>query len=163
MSVELVLTSSVRAILGVSSKELPDTVLTNPIYAVRLREDLRDLNTQLVADFASIGALTTRTDDQERFVELASTYAAYHVANQCLGALPMFSPLTLKDEKAELTRNVDAFKGLREDVSQVMNVMKTRLQNAYAKINSAAPAPNPTARTLLASVGLATDPVTGAG
>jgi hypothetical protein len=159
---DLVLTSSVRAVLGVSSKELPDSVLTNPIYATRLREDLRDMHVQLIADFARANALPQPSDDEERFLELAASYGAYHVANQCLAALPMFSPLTIKDEKAELTRNVDSFKQLRVDVPAVMSLLKTRLLKAYAAVNVDAPAPNPTTRTFAASVGLATDPVTGA-
>jgi hypothetical protein len=161
MSVELVLTTSVRAVLGVSAKELPDSVLTNPIYSTQLREAMIEMHPSMVADFATAAALASPSAKQQRFLDLASTYAAYHVANQCLGALPMFSFQTIMDEKAELTRNVDAFKNLREDVTASLSVLKRRLQSAYADVNPAAPAPNPTTRTWAAAVGLASDPVVG--
>lgn len=162
MSVNLVTTDSVRAVLGVSSKELPDTVLSNSIYSVRLREAMIDLHPQIVADFATIGALASPTSDQQRFLDLAQTYAAYNVAQQCLVSLPMFSPMTIGDEKAQLIRFADAYKALKDDVGAVLSLIRTKLQNVYQVINPDALAPNQVARSWGAAVGLATDPVTGA-
>jgi hypothetical protein len=159
--IDLVPTSGVRAVLGVSAKELPDSVLTNPIYSVRLREDLRDMSTQMMADFARINEIDEPSDDQERFLELASSYGTYHVANQCLAALPMFAPQLIADEKAQLQRTADPFKQLRIDVPAVMAMLKTRLQRAYALINDDAPAPNAVDRIFAVTTGLGTDPVTG--
>jgi methionyl-tRNA synthetase len=161
MPAQLVSTADVRAVLGVSAKELTDAVLTRSIFSVRLREDMLEMHSQLVADFATIGSLDTRTDIQERFVELASAYAAYHVANQCLAALPMFSFQSILEEKAEYVRATDPFKLLRQDVQAVLAVMKRRLQAAYAAVNPSAPVTSAAARTLVVSVGLASDPVLG--
>jgi hypothetical protein len=83
------------------------------------------------------------------------------VARQCLNSLPMFSPLTIKDEKAELTRNVDAYKNLKADVGAVLSAMRTRLLSAYTLINTDALAPTVTDRVWGLAVGLGTDPVTG--
>jgi hypothetical protein len=160
MSTNLVTTDSVRAVLGVSAKELPDTVLGSQVYSTRLREDLIDMHPQIISDFAAIGALASPTSDQQRFLDLMETYAAYNVAKQCLDALPMFSPLTIKDEKAELTRNVDSYKNLKADVSAVLSLMKGKLQKAYAAVNPDAPAPTPVDRIWGVSVGLGSDPVT---
>jgi hypothetical protein len=159
---DLVTTDSVRAALGVSAQELPDAVLTNSIYSTRLREDLRDLNTQIISDFAMISALTVRTADQDRFLDLMQAYAAYNVAQQCLGALPMFAPLTIKDEKAELTRNVNPYEQLGRDIGAVLSAMRSRLQKAYALINTAAQPPAAIVEVFGVAVGLSTDPVTGA-
>lgn len=161
MPVNLVTTDSVRAILGVSAQELPDTVLTNSIYSVRLREDLRDLNSRIVTDFATYAALDTLTDDQDRFLDLTQTYAAYQVAWQCLTSLPMFAPLTIKDEKAELTRNVNAYDRLKADVGAVLALIRGKMLAAYAVLNPDAPAPLAVDRILSLTVGLSADPVTG--
>jgi hypothetical protein len=157
----LVTTDSVRAVLGVSAQELPDSVLTNSIYSVRLSEDLRDLNSQMVSDFITISALASPTPDQTRFIDLLQTYAAYNVARQCLVSLPMFAPLTIKDEKAELTRNVNSYAQLKTDVGEVLSIMRTRLLTAYTAVNSSALAPTVTDRVFGLAVGLGTDPVTG--
>lgn len=161
MSVNLVTTDSVRAVLGVSAQELPDTVLTNPIYATQLREDMLDLHPQMVADFATISALNSVTDDQGRFLDLAQAYAAYNVATQCLTSLPMFAPQTIMDEKAQLTRNPDFYKTLRADVGAVMSKLASRLQRAYTAINASALPPSDTVRVLGVAVGLGSDPVIG--
>lgn len=161
MSVNLVTTDSVRAVLGVSSKELPDTVLSNPIYATRLKEDLYDLDPQMVTDFASIGALPSPTPNQQRFLDLIETYAAYNVAQQCLISLPMFSPMTIQDEKAALIRNTNAYAQLKDDVGAVLSLMRVKLQKVYATINPAALAPAAVERIFGVAVGLGTDPVTG--
>lgn len=162
MSVNLVTTDSVRAVLGVSAQELPDAVLTNPIYATQLREDMLDMHAQMVADFATISALTNATSDQERFLDLAQAYAAYNVANQCLTGLPMFAPQTIKDEKSELTRNDDFYERLREDVGAVLAKLASRLRRAYAAVNVGAPVAAPVTPVFAAAVGLSADPVTGA-
>lgn len=161
MSVNLVTTDSVRAVLGVSAQELPDTVLTNPIYATKLREDMYDLHPQMLTDFATIGTLTNVSSDQERFLDLAQAYAAYNVAQQCLTSLPMFSPLTIKDEKAELTRNANFYQQTKDDVGAVLTLMRQRLQKVYVAVNPLALAPVAVDRVLVLGVGLGTDPVTG--
>lgn len=161
MSVNLVTTSSVRAVLGVSAKELPDLVLSSLIYSTKLKEDLLEMHPQLLSDFATIGALASPTSNQQRFLDLTETYAAYNVAQQCLISLPMFSPLTIKDEKAELTRNANSYLQLKKDVGAVLSMMRLKLKTIYSTINPAAPVPTATERTLAATVGLSSDPVTG--
>lgn len=158
--IDLVTTDSVRAVLGVSAKELPDSVLASPIYSVRLREDMLDLHSQMVADFARVSVIDSPPSDEQRFLDLAQTYAAYNVAQQCLIALPMFAPLTIKDEKAELTRNTDSFRQLKEDIGAVLSLMRGRLLTSYAKINVDAPAPTAVDRVFSIAVGLGSDPVT---
>lgn len=160
--INLVTTDSVRAVLGVSAKELPDAVLSNSVYSTRLKEAMYDLHPQMVTDFGTISVLASPTSVQQRFLDLAQTYAAYNVAQQCLVALPMFSPLTIKDEKAELTRNVDSFRQLKDDVGAVMTLMRVKLQTVYATINPQALAPAAVQRVFGVAVGIGTDPVTGA-
>lgn len=158
----LVTTDSVRAVLGVSAKELPDTVLANPIYSTRLKEDLLDLHPQMVTDFSTISQIGSPSSDQQRFLDLIETYAAYNVAQQCLVALPMFAPLTIQDEKAALIRNTNSYAQLKADVGDVLTLIRVKLQTVYAVINPAAPAPVPVTRVFGVSVGIGTDPVTSA-
>lgn len=156
----IVTTDSVRAVLGVSAKELPDAVLASPIYATRLNEDLLEMDDSLVTYFTQVGALTSPTPTQQRFLDLVETYAAYNVAQQCLTSLPMFSPLTIKDEKAELTRNQNSYAQLKADVGAVLSLIKSKLLTIYPQVNPNALQYNPTARVFGVSVGIGTDPVT---
>ena len=161
MSVNLVTTDSVRAVLGVSMQELPDTVLSNTIYSTQLREDMIEMHPQMVADFATISALVSPTADQERFLDLAQAYAAYNVATQCLTSLPLFAPQTIQDEKAQIMRGADFYKRLRDDVGAVMSKLRSRLLNAYSVVNSGAVAPLAVDRIFGVTAGLTSDPVTG--
>lgn len=160
-TVNLASPDSVRAVLGVSLEELPDIVLADPIYATRLREDIFDMNDQLLADYATALAASPQSSAQARFVDLTQAYAAYNVAQQCLIALPLFSPLTIKDSKSELTRGADFYKALKDDVGFVLSTLRTRLLTVYPQINPSASAPPAVDRVWAAGVGLSSDPVTG--
>lgn len=160
-TINLVTTDSVRAVLGVSAKELPDTVLANSIYSVRLKEAILDLHPQMLADFNTVSGLDSPTSDQQRFLDLMETYAAYNVAQQCLISLPMFSPMTIQDEKAALIRNANAYAQLKADVGDVLTIIRVKLQTVYVAINPSALAPTPIDRVFMVGVSLGSDPVTG--
>jgi hypothetical protein len=155
-------TAEVRAVLGVSEKELRDDVLLLPLYSTRLTEALRDLHTQLLADYASAAALDSRTDDQQRFVDLVQAYASHHIATQCLGALPMFAKQQVTDGKNALQRVADPYAQLRKDVPSVLYILKVRLRGAYAGINPDATPPLPAEQLAALAATRGTDPVTGA-
>lgn len=155
-------TNSVRAVLGVSHKEIQDVVLLNPIYDLQLTEALFQLNADMQSDFETAFAIpeADRTSTQERFVGLVQLYAAYFVADLCLGAVEMFAPITIKDSKSELTRN-DPYKTLRIDVPRSLAIIKISLMSVYALINPVALAPTAVQRISVLASPLATNPVTG--
>lgn len=161
MAVNLCSTSSVRAVLGVSEAELRDTVLLQPIYLARLKEHLLGLHVSMINDFATSAAASPQSGDQERFTDLLQTYAAYQMAHQLIGAMPMFAPQTIKDSRSEMTRVADPYARLRQDVLDSLPYLKTRLLTAYNKINPASPVPTATQRIRVLVSTPAVNPVTG--
>ena len=162
MSIDFTSTASVRAVLGVSEKEIRDDVLLDPIYSVRLTEGLRDLNSQISADYLVAVAVVeaARTATQQRFVDLVQSYSAYYIANVCLGAVSMFAPTVIKDSRSELQRNDDPYKTLRTDVPASLAWIRSRLLAVYALINPSA-AVVPVARIMALASPLGASPVTG--
>lgn len=161
--IDLTSTAEVRAVLGVSEKELRDDVLLLPLYSTRLVGDIEALHAQMLADFVTTAALATRTDDQQRFVDLLQAYAAYNVARQCLGAVAMFAPqLISAAAKSTAQRVADPYARLREDVPATMHILKTRLRSAYARLNPDATPPTAAERLYATAVTPAVNPITGA-
>lgn len=152
-------TDEVRAVLGVSPLELTDAVLGSPIYTTNLTEALYALHPQLAADYAAVDR-TAPSADQERFVNLTEAYAAYQVAQQCLGSVQMFAPQLIKDTKTEVQRTQDAYKNLRRDVGATLSILRMSLLTVYPKINPDAVAPSAQSRLMVLSAGIASDPVT---
>jgi hypothetical protein len=159
---DLTSTASVRAVLGVSERELRDDILLDPIFAVELTEALYDIHLNLFGDFKLAAATDPRTSLQQRFVDLAQTFAAYHIAKQCLGSVAMFAPKVIKDSRSELQRSDDPYKNLRIDVPASLALLRTRLRMVYAQINPDATIPTSLDRIRLVATPLGINPVTGA-
>lgn len=158
---DVVSTASVRAVLGVSERELRDAVLLDPVYSIRLTLALKTLHAELLADFVEIAALPTKTDAQQLFVDLLQAYSAYLVAQLCMAAVPMFAPETIKDSRSEMTRGASPYAKLAGDIAASLNLLKTNLLAAYLVINPDATFTATTARILAVAAPLAVDPVTG--
>lgn len=158
---DLTTTASVRAVLGISERELRDDVLLNPIYQVELMEVLTEIHPDLFTDFVAAASADPRTALQQRFYDLTQLFSSYQIAKQCLGAVAMFAPIVIKDSRSELNRNDDPYKNLRTDVPAAWSVMRTRLRSVYALVNPLAPAPTAAERIRLVASPLATNPVTG--
>ena len=154
-------TNSVRAVLGVSEPEIPDTVLVDPIYEVVLKEHLRGLSTTIRAAFITLVADLTPTDDEARFVELMQTYAAYQVASQLLGSLPLFAPKLIEDASSKADRITDPFAALRESLAASLAWLRGVLLAAYETLEPDEPAPSSVARVLVVNVPLSVNPITG--
>lgn len=163
MATSIATTSSIRAVLGVSERELRDDVLLNPIYRVRLNEALLALHPSLFDDYVTAEAVpeVSRTSAQQRLVDLTQTYSAYQIASQCLGSVAMFAPIVIKDSRSELNRQDDPFAALRLDVVAVLAILKTQLLTAYNAINPGSPVPSATARIRALIAPLGVNPVTG--
>ena len=154
--------TSVREVLGVSDAEISDATLNGSVYAFHLDEALLALHANLATDFATAKAAPAPTPQQKRFVTLVETYAAYVVAGEATGRIEMFAPQVIKDARSELQRVEDPFAALRADVAAMRATLRGKLQQAYALINPAAPAPAAARPRVIGAVGLGTNPVTGA-
>jgi len=160
---DLTTTASIRAVLGVSEKEIKDVVLTNPVYVTRLNEEIYSLHSGLMAAYVTARDVTPpRAANQQRLFDLVQLYCAYFVANICAGgAIDMFAPVTIKDARSELTRAADPYSQLRADLAASMPLIRNQLLAVYALINTSYTKPVKTVRTLVLGVPLGTDPVIG--
>lgn len=158
---DLTSTADIRSALGVSEKELPDLVLSSPIYMTKLMEALTAIHESLYDDFVTAAAAVGPTALQERFVNLTQAYSAYHIALQCAGAIDMIAPQTIKDARSELTRQDNASAQLKKDLTESLRFFRVSLRGVYAQINPAAAMPTAIERIMASAAGLGTDPVTG--
>jgi len=147
----------IRATLGVTPEELPDTVLASPIYLTKLQEALRKVSATLEAEFI---ALTPVTAKETRLSNLVKAYSAYFIGYDLFSTLPVFAPKTVKDQHAETQRILSPFVQLKDDLTYSTGYLRRTLQEAYADYKNIV-IDDPVVRRLLSSVGLGVDPVTG--
>ena len=156
--------AEIRAVLGVAPEELEDETLALPLYVRSLVFDLTDLAFDMDTQYETVLALpsTSWTAAQKRYYECVQLFSAYSVSKQLLGSLPLFSPQTIKDGRAEFDRQDDPFADVKAGVLDGLNLARKRLLAAYAGL-TAAPAPTLAITALFSvSAGLPVDPVTGA-
>lgn len=153
---------AVRAVLGVSSEEIEDSVINLPMYETLLAEDLLDLSSSIQADFITTRdiAAATQTAIEKRFVKIMQTYASYQVASTLLGSVAMFAPKDVTDGKASMARVSDPFKTLKADVMASLVYIRTRLLTAYEAYSGSYTVPVAVSRVFISSTGLSIDPVT---
>lgn len=151
----------IRAALGVSSDEIEDATLSLALYELNLTSEFEDIDLSLESTYATVSALTSRTDVQERFLQATRLFSTYAVAYQATTSLPLFSPKDITDGKAAFSRYADSpYKEVIKRVEQFYGKYKSRLEQALAA-NNAVSAPSIAYRPYL-SVGVPTsDPVTG--
>jgi hypothetical protein len=154
----------VRAALGVSKTELPDTVLSLTQWDTLTVIGLEDVHTGIPTLYGTISALPTisRSTTEQRFYDLTRLYACYELAQTLLVSLPLFAVRRLTDGRAEFDRQPDVYEDVREGVRGMHNMLKVKLSATYVAL-----APGETAYSTLAfsrtlSVGLGIDPVTNA-
>jgi hypothetical protein len=148
----------IRAVLGVSNKEIEDETLGLPLYVLNLQFDLSDVSATLESTYLALVAQPSRTDAEQRVVNVTSVFSAYATAKTLLAGAPLFAPKTITDGKAEHERITDPFETLRQDVQVGFLSLKTRLKSALEAVGVVVS--STTSRTYFSSAGLATDPVT---
>lgn len=155
--------ADVRAALGVDSEELEDSTLALELYASGLEEDLYDVSASLVQTYQGIKEKdeAVRTGQESRAYNLTRLFATYSVAKQLGAALPMFSPRTISDGKASVTRfSGEPYKDVLEGVEEKYDLYRGRLVRALEELTaSVSPVIE---RTQIRVVTPAYDPVTGA-
>lgn len=156
--------AEIRAVLGVSAKELTDVTLALPLYEQVLLQDLDEVSATVAAAYTSVAAIDpgSRTTTQQKLYEITRSFAAYQVASNLLTALPLFAPRAVKDGRAELERQADPYADTKVGVAAMLSKLKTRLatiEAAYLGAPALAALPS---YNLTTSTGLAVDPITGA-
>ena len=154
----------IRAVLGVSSKELEDVTLALPLYSRTLGFELSDMADDLPGVYATVSALPAadRTVAQQRFYDVTQLYSAYSVSRQLLTSLPLFSPQRLTDGRAGFDRHDDPFEDVRAGILEGVHQHRDRMLALYAAITSTAVGTTTiVAPSLTRATGLAIDPVTG--
>lgn len=152
----------IRAALGVSFTELPDSVLSLTQYELLLTLDLEEVNTSVPAAYATISALLVgdRSLAQQRFYLLARLFATYAIARTLLTSLPLFAVERLTDGRAEFQRQADIYEDVRDGVKSMFNTASTRLAAAYLVLVPGATVPATSTFAYTSSTGLGVDPVT---
>jgi hypothetical protein len=125
----------VRSVLGVSSTELPDATLEQPIHDMHLVLALEDIVAEIPEYYMYTMNISAKNADQLRFVGLVSLFAPYSVAKRLLTSLPMFAVQTLTDGRASFSRQsgVGIYDSVREDVAAVLSDITIRLKASYYK------------------------------
>lgn len=155
--------AEIRAVLGVSSTELSDTVLAQTQWETLLILALEDVNVGIPALFTTVAAITTnpsKTADQQRFYDLTKLFAGYAVARALLVSLPLFSVMQLTDGKAEFQRQAGIFDEVKIGVEALYRAIREKLTTSYVVL-----APTETAFTVtdfdyMTSIGVAVNPMT---
>lgn len=152
----------VRAVLGVEDDELKDETLGLKTYDLELTEELREISPTLISLYSDIKGKeeNDRSNEEGRVYELTRLFAVYYVAQQAGNALPMFSPRSIGDGKATMTRfSGEPYKEMLEKISGRVELYRTRLKTAIEELVAQTTVRNP--RRTLVAVGSAYDPVTG--
>lgn len=107
---DVVLLDEIRATLGVDDVELPDNVLNLEMYRLNLNAEIQAVDSTLETKFGVVQAVeeANRTEMQQGLFIAVSLFSLYAVALQLTEALPIFSPKTITDGKASLTRYSDS-------------------------------------------------------
>lgn len=156
----------VRALLGVSSRELADTVIQLPHWTLAVEQELLDVDGgagAVLTQFDTIYAIAagSRTAAQTQFFKVLTMYVAYSMGHQLIQRADVFSPQNITDGKAAIQRLADRFDKLRPAIDGGMQRLLARVKDALLALNPSAIVAAATSRIMFASVGLGTDPVTG--
>ena len=152
----------VRAVVGVSDLELPDAVLTQVDFEIKVELDLDDVASGLLAEFRVVSAIpyADRSAAQARFYDVTQLFCTYSVARQLLTPLGYLAERRLQDGRAMKERVDDPFSTTRDGVLLMISALRMSLSAAYAAAGGTAPVITRPTLTLLSGVGLASDPVT---
>ena len=152
----------VRAALGVSKTELPDTVVSLTQWDTLTVIGLEDVNLGIPAFYAIVSAIASnaRSTAEQRFYDLTRLYACYNLAQTLLVSLPMFSVKRLTDGRAEFDRQSDIYADVRDGVRGMQSMLRLKLSASFVILSPGAILFNSGNFDRTVSTGLAIDPVT---
>ena len=111
----LTTTDEIRAVFGLSSAELPNDMLTEPIYVSEVKELILRVRKELLTDWDSL--------KNDRLLELVKRLALYCICDALSDVLPLIAAKTLTDSKS-------SFQRYSVDLDQVVQKIKVRLNKA---------------------------------
>ncbi len=154
----------IRAALGVSTTELPDSVLATPQWGLMLPIDFEEVNAGIPDLYATISAISagSRTKQQQRFYDLCRLFATYSISNNLLASLPLFSVWKLSDGKADFQRQRDIYEETVDGVMALFNTTRLRMSAAFVLLDSSEAQFTTTLAAISVGATLGSDPVTGA-
>lgn len=155
-------TTSVRALLGVSAKELPDATILDTFYWLSLQAELYRICPSISTDYRAAVAVADTEDVAGRFSGAVSLFATYAVARSCMVALPQFAARSVTDGKAGFIRHTStSFDQAIARFDGEYARARTDLLEAYVAYLPDAAIVEDTARTFMSISTLASDPVEG--
>ena len=154
---QLVTAEELRALLGVSSKELKDATIDLPIYWKQVKVELNAISSSLLTTYDGLPD-SGLSDAQQRLKDAVETFAGLSAAVMLAASLPQFSPRTISDGKATMQRQLDAPDKTLENLQRLYSVAHDEVDAAYRDVAGA----TPTTFTFPFGVSTpTTDPVTG--
>lgn len=154
----------IRSLLGVTRRELADSTLALPHWALITEQELRDMDGGVgvvLTQYTTVAALSTKTADQTQFYNVARLFVLYSIGRQLLRSADVFQPLSISDGKAALARLESRFDTLRPAIDGGWQALKARVEAALAILVPAATLKVSVDRVMIIGSGLGTDPVTG--
>lgn len=127
--------AEVRALLGVTSKELKDEQLMLPMYRRLLSLDLEELDPSLEADYEALKSVTPLDQTQQKFLDLTQLYASYAIALHVFPALEQFAPQKITDGRAEVQRSESDLNNLKEGLEYGEQRLRVKLLDVYKLLN----------------------------
>lgn len=152
-------TDAVRAVFGVSARELKDEVLGLQFYYDILLSELRRVSPNVTSSFVTVSNTDPRTAAQEDFLIAVRTFATYAVAKAVGPAIRKLAPKAIEDGKARLERFDDPYKEALKSVEAEYGRWRENLQAAMNLINVSTETATP--RTFFASAPAGSNPITG--
>lgn len=160
---DLTTPDEVRAVLGVSDVELSDTTLSLPIFEsmwqmllfdiyAGLPDLLDDIKDRLSTDPSSV------TSTEKQLLETVKVFSAYATSKVFLSNAQMFTPKRVTDGRAEVERFADSFGSLMDGLLTMYYKLLARIRYLLRLLGLNVPEPAPV--LLLATAGLAVNPIT---
>ena len=159
MLTDLTAYDSVRVVLGLSTRELPDTTLGVELYDLVVETEVLSLAADAYTQYTT--ASGESTPEADAYVRALRLFATHCVAFKCLEALPLFASKAITDGKAGVYRDGNSpYLTTVDKVTAAYYRSKRGAEEAYATYTST----TVTAKTPV-TIGAAStpnyDPVTG--
>lgn len=153
---DLTTADAVRAAIGISESELPDSVLSQPFYARGVEKALRKIDSEIVNNWANL--LESDDENDRMVVGIVNDYAMYKIAVHACQSIELLAARTMTDSKA-------TFQRFEVDLSALI----TRLEGMLAQVEDELLSELGYAATTYTTYGIFAeakpmfDPVTGEG
>jgi hypothetical protein len=155
----------IRAALGANEVELPDAVLSLPVYEIGLVRELNKISVSLPAAFSSVVNTPEEvwTESGQALVDATRLFCVYAAARQVGVSLGVMLPKDVGDGKATLSRFSDSpYKDVLDRIEKMYAATKMTLAETLATfVGGSSPVASTTPPVSFRASGRSYDPVTG--